>query len=70
MHTYWDAVAVLEAQEELAHMRVSDFPHHKKEQRRAIHRRLYRVAYPKAPAEGDVLTSADLASRLSEVLNG
>ena len=48
---YYSAITVIEAQNVLIDFNVSDYPHMKKDQRRKMHKKYSKMAYPKTLQE-------------------
>lgn len=66
----WQMVDVLEAQEALVAMEVSDFAWAKAETRQELHRKYHKIAYPKTHDPTEVLTTEQLAATLKAVMSG
>lgn len=67
----WNSITVLEARDMLAQMTIADYPQMKKENRSSIHKKIYKLAYPKVfdPSKKEQnIKEAFLA--LSGALNG
>jgi hypothetical protein len=63
------AITVLEAQEMLLQMQVSDYPHLKKEPRQRLHRQLHRQAYPGIhDPNAKPVTTAELNQKIGELI--
>ena len=71
-HQYWLAITVVEAQDMLKQMQISDYPHLKKEDRKRVYSSIQKQAYPiiEERAEEKLLTSEDIASFLQGAMNG
>jgi len=61
---YYKAIDILEAQEILVQMKVSDYPTMKPESRSEFHHTISKTAYPK---ERKILTTKELAKKLGMV---
>lgn len=59
---YAKAIEILEAQETLQMFTVGDFPHMKNDDRRALHRKVHKTAYPTTYARS--ITPLQLAELL------
>lgn len=51
-------------------MRLADYPHMKKEDRRKWHRDMHRLAYPKTHETGETLSMEALAERIRGLARG
>ena len=66
---YWQAITVLEAQEALIQLRVSDYPGMKKDNRMATHKQFHKLAYPKTH-DAETVTTEQLAERIKAAIRG
>lgn len=71
-HQYWLAITALEARDMLQQMKVSAYPHTKKEDQTNLHKSLISQAYPRHLENKDevFLTPKELAKQLGKALNG
>jgi len=56
----WQAITVIEAQEQLKQMSVADWPNMKKNSREKIHKELFQKAYPKDQSKKNFITPQQL----------
>ena len=72
-HQYWQAITVIEAQDMLKQMKVSDHPHVKQDNRSAFHKELQKQAYPRHLEDTrneTFLTPSEIAKQLGVALHG
>ncbi len=67
---YWQGITEIEAQKCLIDLRIADYPWMKGDDKEATHRQFHRQAYPRTHDAGEVLTTAQIAERLSAAING
>lgn len=60
----WQAITVLEAQDQLRMMGLMDWPNMKKNNRQKIHRDLHRLAYPSSAKEKNYISMQDVQMML------
>lgn len=65
---YWQSIEIIEAQEQLMQMNISDYPHIKQTSREKLHRSIHDIAFPKDQKKA--LTTDDVAKALGRSLNG
>jgi len=56
----WQAITVIEAQEQLKQMSVADWPNMKKQQRSKVHKELFSKAYPSEVRKKNYITPEQL----------
>lgn len=56
----WEAITMIEAQEQLKQLSVMDWPNMKKDKRQKMHKELHRQAYPKSMTAKNYITIDDL----------
>lgn len=66
--TYNEAITIIEAQEMLLQMQISDYPNTKANGRNTFHKRIYNLAYPQN-RETKIVSAADMALLLGKELN-
>jgi len=66
--SYNEAITVIEAQEMLLQMQISDYPHNKGDARRSFHKKIFNLAYPNNK-ESKILKSEDIALLLGQELS-
>ena len=64
----WNAITMIEAQEMLSQLCITDYPHLKKHKRQQIHRKLSALAYPERKKE--LMSTREIADYLNRELNG
>jgi hypothetical protein len=67
-YKYYEAITVIESQEILLQMQVSDYPQMKQESRKSFHKKIFNLAYPRNN-ETKILTSKDMALILGKELS-
>ena len=67
---YWQAITIIEAQEILIQLRIADYPDMKPESRKKTHREFHRMAYPRTHDSSEVMTTEQLARKISAAING
>jgi len=65
--TYNEAITVIEAQEMLLQMQISDYPNMKSDGRRTFHKKIFNLAYPKNK-ETKIISAEDMALILGKEL--
>ena len=65
-YTLWQSITVIEAQEILMQLKISDWPNMKDNDRQKFHRDLHRAAYPKTK-ESVTLTMEQFAAALGRL---
>lgn len=58
----WEAITIIEAQDQLALLSALDWPNLKKNKRQEMHREVYRKAYPSTLREKNYVSVDDLKS--------
>lgn len=58
----WEAITMIEAQEQLKKLNTLDWPNLKNDKRQKEHRRLNKIAYPSSIKEKNYITIDDLKS--------
>jgi len=64
VESLWQAITVIEAQEQLKQMSIADWPNMKKQQRSKIHKELFKQAYPSEIRKKNYITPEDLGKVL------
>lgn len=57
VEAYWKAIDVIEAQEMLKALQVSDYPYLKKEGRKRLYKSMHNKAYPNENVNAKILTT-------------
>ncbi len=68
---FWNSITVIEARDMLSQMTIGDYPQMKKENRTSIHKKIYKLAYPKMfDPEKKEQNIKDAFKALTGALNG